>query len=285
MNDLSQTKNTNDSPVSAVSRRQFLGRTALVGAGVAVAPFLISESARARGLVKPPSPAAQKKVGAEAAQQVLRKYRVVSDERARYFEEVGRRLVDALPRQEQQTWDFNFRVLDSKELNAFALPGGPMFLFTGLFERFESEDAVAAVTGHEMMHVRGQHWARAYARQQERGLLLGLGLSILKGGRGAQTLAGLADQVIGLKYGRGEEDEADKGGLQNLVAASYNPEGMIQLFATLQKAGGGGRGLGGDFLSSHPLTSDRIKRTQERIAQMPDRSFRSLTPLRYSRLR
>ena len=283
MNDFSQTKNSTHDTPSALSRRQFLGRTALVGAGVAVAPLLMTQTARARGLV--PSPEAQKKVGQEAAQQVLRKYRVLNDERARYFEEVGRRLVSVVPRQEQQTWDFSFRVLDSKELNAFALPGGPMFLFTGLFERFETEDAVAAVTGHEMMHVRGQHWARAYARQQERGLLLGLGLSILKGGRTAQTLAGLADQVIGLKYGRGEEDDADKGGLQNLVAADYNPEGMIQLFTTLQKASGGGRGPGGDFLSSHPLTSDRIKRTQQRIAQLPDRSFPGLTPLRYSRLR
>jgi predicted Zn-dependent protease len=99
-------------------------------------------------------------------------------------------------------------------------------------------------------------------------------------------LAGLANSAVGLKFSRGEEDQADEGGLQNLVAAGYNPEGMIQLFNALAKVSGNGGSIGGDFLSDHPLTSDRIKHAQQRIAEMRRvRSFPPLTPLNYNRLR
>ena len=101
-----------------------------------------------------------------------------------------------------------------------------------------------------------------------------------------QTLAGLADNAIGLKFSRGEEDQADAGGLENMVAAGYNPQGMIELFQTLEKVSGNGGSLGGDFLSNHPLTSDRIKHTEQRIAALKsDRSFPAVTPLNYSSLR
>lgn len=270
---------------AAVSRRQFFGRAAAAGAAVAVAgPAILLPREAEAGIVKPPSPAQQKQVGDQAAQQVFQKYRRVTDSRARYFEDVGQRLVASLPRQDQRTWDYRFHVLESKEINAFAVPGGNMFLLTGLLNLLGSEDALAAVTGHEMAHVRYQHWAKQHAKDQERQLALGIGLLLFKGGRTAQTIAGLANQVIGLKYSRSDEDQSDKGGLENLVAAGYNPGGMLQLFGTLEKAsGGGGRTLGGDFLSDHPLTRDRIKRTQQRIDSLdPGRPFPPLTPLRYA---
>ena len=267
------------------SRRLFLRNTAWAGALLAASPLLLASAAEAGGLFSAPSPDDQKKVGDHAAQQVLQKYPEVHDARARHFDQIGQRLVRALPSSDRKTWDFQFHVLDSKEVNAFALPGGNMFMFTGLYKILSTDDALAAVTGHEMTHVRKQHWAKASAKQQERDTLLALGLSIFHAGRTAQTIAGLADSAIGLKYSRGEEDQADQGGLENMVAAGYNPQGMIQLFQALEKVSGNGGSIGGDFLSDHPLTSDRINHAQQRIAALKNqRTFPPLTPLNYSRL-
>lgn len=267
------------------SRRRFLGRAALAGAGLMAAPLLLTpQSAQAAGLFAAPSPADQKKIGDQAAQDTLKKYREVFDGRARHFNDIGQRLVASLPSEDRRTWDFRFHVLDSKEVNAFALPGGPMFMFTGLYEKLTTDDALAGVTGHEMTHVRKQHWAQAYAKEQERNTLLVLGMSLFKIGRAGQTLASLASNAVSLKFSRGEEDAADAGGLDNMVAAGYNPGGMIELFQTLQRVSGGG-GMPA-FLSDHPLTADRIRATQQRITRMgQQRRFPSLTPLNYSALR
>ena len=264
-------------------RRQFLRTAALAGMGIAAAP-LLTLPAQAGGLFAAASPDDQKKIGDQAAAQVLKQYPEVFDARAKHFNAIGQRLVRALPPSDRAAWDFKFHVLDSKTVNAFALPGGNMFMFTGLYQILPTDDALAGVTGHEMTHVRLQHWAKANAQQQERQAGLGLLLGLFHAGQAAQTIAGMADSAIGLRYSRGEEDQADQGGLQNMVAAGYNPQGMIQLFQALEKvSGGGGGGVGGDFLSDHPLTSDRIKHTQERIAALQSsHTFPPLTPLGHS---
>jgi predicted Zn-dependent protease len=269
-----------------LSRRRFLRHAALAGIGLAVTPLLLTpEAANAGGLFNfMPSPADQKKVGDQAAQQLLQKEHEIFDGRAKHFNEIGQRLVKALPDADKQ-WDFRFHVLDSKEVNAFALPGGNMFMYTGLYEKLTTDDALAAVTGHEMTHVRKQHWAQAQAKQQQRGLFLGVLLGLTHAGQAAQTIAGGLDNVIGLKYSRGEETQADAGGLEDMVAAGYNPEGMIQLFDMLQKVSGNGGSVAGDFLSDHPLTSDRIKTAQQTIAQLQkDHHFPPLTPFDYKAL-
>ena len=272
------------------ARRRFLRQAALAGIGIAAAP-LLARPAEAGGFLgnlfgtSAPGAGDQKKVGDQAAQQILKQYKEVHDGRSRHFNELGQRLVAALPDSDRRTWDFRFHVLDSKEVNAFALPGGNMFMFTGLYEKVPTDDALAAVTGHEMTHVRKQHWAKAYAQQQQRGLVLGLGLTLFHAGQLAQTAASLIDSAVTLKYSRGEEDQADAGGLENMVAAGYNPQGMIQLFDVLEKVSGNGGGLGGDFLSDHPLTSDRIKHAQQRIAALHEsHAFPPLTPLDYKAL-
>jgi len=268
----------------SLTRRVFLRRAALTGVGLAALPLLMPAEAHAGGLFAAPNAADQKQVGQQAAQQILQKYKEVFDDRAKHFNTIGQRLVSALPASDRSTWDFKFHVLDSKEVNAFALPGGPMFMFTGLYKILSTDDALAGVTGHEMTHVRKQHWAQAQAKSQERNALLALGLSLFKGGRAAQTVAGLANSAIGLKFSRGEEDQADEGGLNNMVAAGFNPEGMIQLFQALEKASGGGSGMPA-FLSDHPLTSDRIGKAKQRITNIHDaHPFPPLTPLNYSSL-
>jgi len=214
-----------------------------------------------------PSVADQKKLGEQAARQVLQKYREVKDARGRHFEAIGSRLVDALPTKDRETWDYRFHVIESKDINAFAVPGGNMFMFTGLMDRVTSDDELAAVTGHEMTHVRKQHWAKATANATKRELGLQVLLGVTHAGQGWQALAGVGDSLLSLKYSRGEEDEADAGGLQNMVDAHYDPHGMLALFHLLQTASNG-HGDPPAFLSGHPLTKDRIKKTQERIDKL-----------------
>src|SRR5262249_38631930 len=101
-------------------------------------------------------------------------------------------------------------------------------------------------------------------RQFEIQVLLGL----THAGKVWQKLAGATDTLLTLRFSRSEEDEADAGGLEDMVAAHYDPHGMLDLFHTLQEASNGRGGEPISFLSDHPLTKDRIKRTQERIDRL-----------------
>ena len=233
-----------------------------------------------------PTPADQKSVGEMTTREILKKYPQVKDGRLRFFVGVAKRLVAALPDADRTTWDYRYYVLDSKEVNAFAVPGGPIFMFTGLLAVMGTVDAVAAVTGHELAHIYRQHWAKAYVKQVQRRRAVVLG-TLLAGNKSAALGWGaVISGVLGQKFSRDEEDEADQYGLKDMVAAGYNPQGMVQLFRTLQKSGGNGGGpLGGPFLADHPMTSDRIQRTQQRIAQLGARTYPPLTPLKYSALR
>lgn len=251
---------------SAESRRSFLRRVCVGGLAAAALP-LASQEAEAGPFT--PSVSEQKKLGEQAAKQILDKYREVRDSRASRFNQIGTRLVRALPASDRNTWDYRFHVIESKDINAFALPGGHMFMFTGLMDKIDSDDPLAAVTGHEMTHVRKQHWAKAYAGQKERELGLGVLLGLTKANNAVRAIVGGGAQLYSLRFSRKEEDEADAGGLQNMVDAGFDPHGMLELFHILETAAGKGGSI--EFLSDHPLTSDRIKRTQDRIDKMSSR--------------
>jgi len=184
-----------------ISRRRFVQGALLLGSGMML-DSLLPLPAEAGGPFPLPTPAQQKQVGQQATQKVLAHYHAVNDGRTRFFQNLGSRLVQAIPSKERQQWDFQFYVLDSDEINAFAVPGGHVFLFTGLFKRLDTQDALAAVTAHELAHVRKQHWAKAAVKEQERTTLLSIGVALLKGSREAATIAQLADTAIGLKYSR-----------------------------------------------------------------------------------
>ena len=244
------------------SRRRFLRDAALAGVGLAAAPLLLTpQAAHAGGLFGAPSPADQKKVGDQAAQQILQQYHEVFDARAQHFNSIGQRLVRALPARTGTPGTLSSTCWTPKRSTPSPCRAATCSCSPDCTRSLSTDDALAGVTGHEMTHVRKQHWAQAQAKQQERDTLLAIGLSLFHAGQAAQTIAGLADSAIGLKFSRGEEDQADQGGLENMVAAGYNPQGMIQLFQALEKVSGNGGGLGGAFLSDHPLTSDRINHT------------------------
>ena len=178
----------------------------------------------------------KRKVGDQAAQQVLKQYPEVHDARARHFNQIGQRLGSGrFPLPNKAPGISAFMCWTAKKSTPSPCPAATCSCSPGLYKLLTTDDALAGVTGHEMTHVRKQHWAQAYAKQQEREAGIGLLLGLFHAGQAVQTVAGLADNAIGLKFSRGEEDQADAGGLEDMVAAGYNPQGMIQLFQTLEK--------------------------------------------------
>ncbi len=247
------------------SRREFLRKAMMTGTAAALLPLIAEEEAEADFLK--PSVDDQRKLGQQAAADVLKKYPEVTDSRAVAFRKVGDRLVNAMG-STRGPWDYSFRVVQSSEINAFALPGGPMFIFTGLIDRIKSADELAAVTAHETQHVRLEHWAKQQKSQQERSIGLGVLLGIFHAGQTAQVLASSLNSLYSLKFSRNEEDAADSNGLNVMNRAGYDPNGMLDLFNTLKSASGGKSGGAPEFLSTHPLTDTRIRRTKDRIAKM-----------------
>jgi predicted Zn-dependent protease len=246
------------------TRRAFLLR-ALAAGGAALAMPLLSSPAAAD--IFTPTVADQFAAGEEVAQQVMLRHRVLNDEGSRRFEHIGFRLLDGLTRKERGPWSYRYHVLESKEINAFALPGGHVFLFSGLLERLKSDESLAGVTAHEMTHVRRQHWAKAAGARLKRDLVLTGVLDLTHAGTAWRAVSRLGDNILTLKYSREEENEADAGGVDNMVDAGIDPHGMLEMFRVLQAAEAGAH-MPPPFLMDHPLTSERIANTEARIAQI-----------------
>ncbi|MEZ0325202.1 MAG: M48 family metallopeptidase [Fimbriimonas sp.] len=229
-----------------------------------------------------PSQAEQVKLGLRAAQEVRQKERVLpsSDPRVQTVRRVGQRLLSSMA-PDKAPWEYSFDVIDNKQINAFALPGGPTFVYTGLLDRMKSEDELAAVMAHELTHVRNEHWAYQYRDQQSRNLGLSLILILTRANRTVGDLASIGSQLlIDLPFSRKHETEADERGYDMMVKAGYNPQGMVDLFTTLQRSSGGGKAP--EFLSSHPSDSNRIAKIQSRIRQANTNSYPALRPLIYN---
>ena len=227
-----------------------------------------------------PSKADQVKLGKDAAKQVRQKYKVLpsSDERVRVLRRAASRILATFD-DGKEPWDYSFDVIDSKEINAFALPGGPTFFFTGLLNRMKTEDELAAVLAHELVHVRREHWAYQYADSQKRNLGLSLILILARANRSIVDLASVGNSLYDLQFSRGHETQADEQGMDALVSAGYNPQGMVDVFTMLSQTSKGGRPP--EFLSSHPNDANRIKNIERRSASM-GKSFPAQRPLPWS---
>ena len=184
------------------------------------------------------------------------------------IKKIGNKLVAASEARESP-YRFDFHVLaDPNTINAFALPGGQIFITVGLLKRLSTEDEIAGVLGHEVGHVINRHSAEHMAKQ---GLFQGLVQSVMVGS-GDMTSTQIASYVanmMNLKYGREDELESDKYGIKYMVDAGYKPESLIKVMEILAEAGGG-KG-GSDFSSSHPSPENRIIKIKEEIARMKGR--------------
>lgn len=249
-------------------------------------PVLLAVSvfaAPAQGQWLKPSMREQVKIGQQAAKEIRsnRKNKVLpdTDPRVVMIREIGARLLAQIPESEHKSkpWVYTFDVVDSKDVNAFALPGGAIFFHTGLLERLTTVDQIAGILGHEIVHVRKEHWARDYAKTLEQqglimigGLLLGANSAIMQGASLVETY-GLA-----LPRSRKAEEESDKIGFEMMVAAGYNPRGMIEVFEMLHKTTG--KHAPPEFMSTHPSEAGRIKKLETYLLQA-GRPFPPQTPI------
>ncbi|NOT25284.1 MAG: M48 family metalloprotease [Acidobacteria bacterium] len=201
------------------------------------------------------------KVGQEAAAQVTKELPLLNDRRTEeWAEEVGRGLVAAIPTEFRHApFKYTFDVVNQKEINAFALPGGPMFLNRGMIEAGMTEAEVAGVMGHEIAHVALRH-GTAQATKGERfqlGALAGQVLGAVVGGAAGSIIAQGSQFGLGtyfLKFGREYERQADLLGAQILARAGYDPRQMANMFKTIESQGGGSQP---EWLSSHPNPGNR----------------------------
>ena len=167
------------------------------------------------------------------------------------------------------SYEFRFRVLrDPRTVNAFALPGGPIFITRALLDRLHNEAQLAGVLAHEIGHVVGRHSAEHIAKSQlAQGLVgaVGVATSDDRGGQGGAQLAAVVAQLIQLRYGRNDELESDALGVNFMSEAGYDPRTLIEVMEILEKSSGGGDGRRPEFLSTHPDPGNRRERIQEAI--------------------
>jgi predicted Zn-dependent protease len=171
-----------------------------------------------------------------------------------YVEEIARPL---LAKAGKLPFEFHFRVVDTDEVNAFALPGGFVTVNRGLLEAAESGEEVAGVLGHEIQHALLRHGTKRVLRELGGTVLI----SLILGGTDLHGVGQMAGQLTGLSYDRGQETEADERGVVLLVAAGVDPAGLSTFFARLSKDAI----RPPELLSTHPDPGDRatlIKRYQ-----------------------
>ncbi|MFQ5739865.1 MAG: M48 family metallopeptidase [Acidobacteriota bacterium] len=188
----------------------------------------------------------------------------------RYISRVGKRLAREV---QGPKFPYQFKVVNVSDINAFALPGGFMYINRGLIEAAENEAELAGVMGHEMAHVALRHGtnqaSKAYLAQAGLGVLGGL----LGGGQGSAnqiigSVGGFGLNAVFLKFSRGAEEQADVVGAQTLSKAGYDPMAMADFFQTLREQAGRDPGKLEQFFSSHPTPTHRAERIEEEIRLM-----------------
>src|SRR5262249_24970331 len=171
----------------------------------------------------------------------------------------GRRLVASIPSQFQHPeFQYYFKVVNARDINAFALPGGPMYVNRGMIEAARTEGEMAGVMAHEISHVALRHGTAQATKGQKYSILGGIAgvAGTILGGPGVGQLAQAPFAVYLLKFSREYETEADILGAQIMANAGYDPRDLANMFRTIEAQGGGG----GGFLSDHPSPSDRYAR-------------------------
>lgn len=204
-------------------------------------------------------------MGKQGSQEILQSMPVMPDAVQSYVRSVATPMAAA---SERPNLPWNFYVLDDATVNAFAFPGGYIFITRGILTHMNSEAELAGVLGHEIGHVTARHTAQQITKAQlaQTGLVIG---SIFS--ETVANLAGIAStglQLLFLKYGRDAEHEADELGFRYMTRQNYNPQAISSMFEMLQKQGqltGGGGGRLPEWQSTHPDPANRVARNEERL--------------------
>ena len=243
---------------------------------------LAATTVAAQTKVTPPknkyTPQQDVEIGREAASEVREQYPLVTDSQVRaYLERLGERLVDAAPNDlNHEVFEYSFTPVNLKDINAFALPGGPMFVNRGMIEAAQGEGEVAGVMAHELAHVLLRHGTANATKAQgfQIGAIAGAIAGAVIGGGWGEAIARGSQFGLGtwlLKYSRDYEKQADLLGAQIMARAGYDPRDLARMFETIQKQGGGSPP---QWLSSHPNPGNRTQyitaeAQQLRIAPRP----------------
>ncbi len=207
-------------------------------------------------------------LGREAAAEVRKQYPLIDDQRIiRYLDRLGDRLVAAAPPElKEAVYEYSFTPVNLKEINAFALPGGPMFVNRGMFEAASSEGEVAGVMAHELSHVLLRHGTANASKAQNPWLQLGqiagvVGGAVVGGAAGAAIAQGsqFGLGTLLLRYSRDFEKQADLLGAQIMARAGYDPRDLARMFETIERESRSGGGGGPEWMSSHPNPGNRTQ--------------------------
>ena len=228
----------------------------------------------------------QHALGMQAAAQVFQQMPVLPDDspESLYIRQLGQKLVATIPA--QYSWPFEFHVVPQKDINAFALPGGQMFVNIGTITAAKNEAELAGVMGHEMSHVYMQHSAKQAGKAQTTSMLAGIAeiaLGVTGVGEKAGGLVGQLGQMgiqmgaegMMMKYSRSDESQADAVGTLILYKAGYNPQAMADFFKTLADQSGPAPS---QLFSDHPNPGNREQAIQKQIANWPTATYLKDSP-------
>jgi predicted Zn-dependent protease len=217
-------------------------------------------------------------MGLQAAPQMAQEYGgLYQNQQAQDFvKRIGQEVV-ANSIASQTPYEFDFHLLaDEQTVNAFALPGGQIFITAALLDRLETEAQLAGVLGHEVGHVVGRHGSEHLAKQKLTQGLTGA-VGVAAGDYNTARMAQMVGAMINMQYGRSDELESDKLGVKFMADAGYDPKSLMRVMEILEEASGGSSQP--EFMSSHPNPGNRIAQIEQAIqAYYPNGLPEGLTP-------
>ena len=213
------------------------------------------------------------KLGREAAKEAEETFPVLDhSDSTSYVQRVGDRLVESIPQRfKQPQFDYKFKIINASDINAFALPGGPMYLNRGMIEAASTEGEMAGVMAHEIAHIALRHGTARATRQnnvwnQVLGVGAILGGAVLGGETGAAIGMTLYAGLAVLPYSREQERQSDLLGAQIMAEAGYDPRDLATMFQTIEKRAGGNKGPA--WLSTHPNPTKRYENINKEASML-----------------
>jgi predicted Zn-dependent protease len=216
-------------------------------------------------------------MGAQYSEQINAQLPIVGDpELNRYINVLGDSIARLTERDDIPDW--KFYIVDSKEVNAFAVPGGYIYVNRGLIERTQRMDQLAGVLGHEIGHVVKRHSIKQMQQQQGAniGVTLACVLTSVCNSQAGQAAIQVGGTALFAKFSRGDETEADVEGIKNVIRAGISPNGIPEMFQILINERQSNPGGVESWFATHPLEEDRIAETRRIIAEYSPAILRSL---------
>jgi len=262
-----------------VLRKNFLSLSVVIMTGLLLQGCSTNPATGKQQFTALMSPSQENSIGASEHKKIIAQYGEYDNKAlASYVTEVGKRVTQKTERSDVQ---YKFYVLDSPIVNAFALPGGYIYLSRGLIALANSEAQMAAVLAHEAAHITARHSAERYSR----GVVTSLGAGVLGAVLGSQQAAqalGTGGQLYLSSYSRHQENEADSLGLRYMTQGGYAPDEMPAFLSALQSQSGLDAKLAGrdpnagfNYFSTHPPTGDRVRKTSSEAQGFPDSDLKN----------